>query len=58
MIIVYNIRDCVGILNIDTDDGEGASVGHVEYDSSDSNEWLFLSFADQAESITTLCRFF
>lgn len=58
MIIVYDIRDYVGILTINTDDDDGARVGHGEYDSGDSNEWLFLSFTDQAKSITTLCRFF
>lgn len=58
MITVYDIKDCVGILNINTDEDDGTRVGRVEYDSSDSNEWLFLSFTDQAKSITTLCRFF
>ena len=58
MIIVYDIRDYIGILNINTDGDDGARVGHGEYDSSDHNQWLFLSFTDQAKSITTLGRFF
>lgn len=58
MIIIYDSRDYQGILNINTDEADGTRVGRGEYDSNDSNEWLFFSFTDQAKSITTLGRFF
>ena len=41
--IVHDIRDYVEILNINIDDDDdGVRAGHVDHNSSDDNEWLFL----------------